>query len=178
MRATTVANIEGLAATALVVAVVALCVTRVVAPDTCRRLAEMLRTVALPAAAAIAVVATAGSLWFSEVADFPPCKLCWLQRCAMYPLAVILLVAAIRRDLRIRPYALAVLVPGLAVSVWHNVVETSASSGFGGCDPLNPCTIRWVEGLGFWTIPRMAAAAFVGILVCLSLIPTSKDVTQ
>ena len=36
----------------------------------------------------VAATATAGSLYFSEVADFVPCRLCWFQRIAMYPLAV------------------------------------------------------------------------------------------
>lgn len=38
-----------------------------------------------------------------------------------------------------------------------------------GCDPANPCSIRWVEQLGFWTIPRMATVAFVLIVVALTL---------
>lgn len=178
MRATTVANLEGIAATTLVVAVAAGVLARVLARDTFDRVTTPLRRFALPAAATIAVAATAGSLWFSEVADFPPCKLCWLQRCAMYPLAAILTIAAVRGDNKVRVYAFALLVPGLAVSAWHNFIETAATSKFGGCDPLNPCTIRWVEGLGFWTIPRMAAAAFVAIAACLALTPTMKEPTQ
>jgi disulfide bond formation protein DsbB len=102
----------------------------------------------------------AGSLWFSEGANFPPCKLCWFQRIAMYPLAVLLPVAAWRDDRTFRPYALILAGLGLAVSAWHNAIETFPSLDKGGCDPTNPCTVRWVEGLGFWTIPRMALAAF------------------
>ena len=52
----------------------------------------------------VAATATAGSLYFSEVADYVPCQLCWFQRIAMYPLAVVLLVAAIRRDRSVRWY--------------------------------------------------------------------------
>ena len=48
----------------------------------------------------IALAATLGSLYFSELAKFVPCHLCWYQRIAMYPMAVILLVAALRRDVR------------------------------------------------------------------------------
>ncbi|NDE79574.1 MAG: disulfide bond formation protein B, partial [Actinobacteria bacterium] len=50
----------------------------------------------------VAAVATAGSLYFSEIADYVPCRLCWFQRVCMYPLAGILLVAAIRRDRNVR----------------------------------------------------------------------------
>ena len=53
----------------------------------------------------VAAVAMAGSLYFSEVANYMPCRLCWFQRIAMYPLAVILLVAAIRGDRGVRWYA-------------------------------------------------------------------------
>ena len=33
----------------------------------------------------VAATATLGSLYFSEVAHFVPCRLCWFQRIAMYP---------------------------------------------------------------------------------------------
>jgi hypothetical protein len=53
----------------------------------------------------VAVGATVGSLYFSEVANFNPCRFCWFQRIAMYPLAVILLVGALRKDPGVRWYA-------------------------------------------------------------------------
>ena len=58
-----------------------------------RRVIAAFGPVALPLAAAVAVVATLGSLYFSEIADFPPCRLCWYQRIGMYPLAVVLPIA-------------------------------------------------------------------------------------
>ena len=78
---------------------------------------------ALTLAAGVAVVATLGSLYYSEVADFPPCRLCWFQRIGMYPLAVILPVAAWRRDRQVRWYALPLAVGGGAVSIYHVLVE-------------------------------------------------------
>lgn len=63
---------------------------------------DALRVAVRPAAPwlafAVAATAMAGSLYFSEVAGFVPCVLCWYQRIAMYPLAIILLIAAIRHD--------------------------------------------------------------------------------
>ena len=117
----------------------------------------------------VAVTATVGSLWFSKGAHFPPCELCWYQRIAMYPLALVLPIAAWRRDTSIRAYGIALATGGLLISAWHNYIETFPSRDPGGCDPTNPCTVRWVEGLGFWTIPRMAAVAFVLILTLLGL---------
>ncbi len=69
------------------------------------QVAEAVDDAALWIAFLVAGTATAGSLYFSEVANFVPCQLCWYQRIAMYPLAVILLVAAIRRDRSVRWYA-------------------------------------------------------------------------
>ncbi|HEX6475125.1 MAG TPA: disulfide bond formation protein B, partial [Candidatus Limnocylindria bacterium] len=60
---------------------------------------------ALWLAFAVAFTATAGSLFFSEVAHLVPCTLCWYQRIAMYPLALILGIAAWRGDWGIRRYA-------------------------------------------------------------------------
>src|SRR5579885_3266782 len=69
---------------------------------------------ALGLAAAIAVTAMGGSLYFSEVAHYTPCTLCWYQRTCMYPLAVVLTIAAIRRDQRVVPYGLALAGIGAA----------------------------------------------------------------
>jgi hypothetical protein len=65
-----------------------------------RRVPPWARDVALPAATAIALVTTLGSLYYSEVAGYPPCTLCWYQRIAIYPQVVVLGVAALRRDRR------------------------------------------------------------------------------
>lgn len=167
MNAAELARVEAVAAIALLVGTGAVLVLRVSGQraNPMNRLTPWL----LPAAAVVAVGATAGSLWFSEVAHFPPCELCWYQRIAMYPLAAMLTIAALRRDLGVRMYALAIAGGGLAVNMWHLYVETFPDRTAGGCDPTNPCTIRWVEAFGFWTIPRMAFAAFLSIIVCLAL---------
>ena len=41
---------------------------------------------------AIALTATLGSLFYSEVVGYLPCEFCWFQRILMYPLALLLLV--------------------------------------------------------------------------------------
>jgi hypothetical protein len=124
---------------------------------------------ALALAAVVATVATLGSLYFSEVADFPPCRLCWYQRIAMYPLVPILGVAAARRDRAVRWYALPLIGVGAAISVWHVLVERFPSIESGACDPVNPCSIVWVEELGYFTIPAMALSGFVVIGLLLAL---------
>ena len=119
----------------------------------------------------VAAIATAGSLWFSESAGFPPCELCWYQRIAMYPLVVVLGIRALRangsRDLRLAGLGLVGI--GLAVNLWHVAIETLPGLDSGSCDAAVPCTVRWVEGLGFFTIPRLATVAFglIGLAVLL-----------
>jgi disulfide bond formation protein DsbB len=165
-----VADVEGTLVTAGVLGLVALGVTRLVAPDAFVRFRGAFAGGGPVVGGLVAVLATLGSLWFSEAAHFPPCELCWYQRIAMYPLALILPIAAWRRDPSIRLYGIVLAAVGLAISAWHNIVETFPERDLGGaCDPSNPCTIRWVEGLGFWTIPRMAFASFAFVLVALIL---------
>jgi hypothetical protein len=158
--------------------VIVLVVMRLAAPGAFRGLQRNLAGQGPALGALVAVLATAASLWYSEGAHFPPCELCWYQRIAMYPLALVLTMAAVRRDGGIRPYGMALAAVGLSVSLWHSYIETFPERDPGGCDPNNPCTIRWVEGLGFWTIPRMAAVCFLLILTLLAIDrPTDEEPT-
>ena len=124
---------------------------------------------------AVAVVATVGSLIYSEVIHFVPCKLCWFQRIAMYPLAFILLVGAIRREAAVRYYGLPLAAVGLLISIYHNVIQFYPSLEGGSCDPLNPCSARSVEVFGFIDIPFMAGAGFILISVLLALYVKKTD---
>jgi disulfide bond formation protein DsbB len=120
-------------------------------------------------AAQIAVVAMLGSLYFSEVANFTPCTLCWYQRICMYALAIVLTIAAVRRDRSITPYAMVLAGLGAVISTYHVLVERFPSLESDVCDPANPCTLIWVKRLGYLTIPTMALSGFVAILVLLTL---------
>jgi disulfide bond formation protein DsbB len=131
---------------------------------------------ALPLAAAVAVGATAGSLYFSESAGFVPCELCWFQRIAMYPMSVILVLAALRRDRSVLPYALALSVIGLGISAYHIQLQLFPDQG-SFCDATNPCTGRWVEAFGWMTIPQMAGLSFalIASLSALAILTPPKE---
>src|SRR5687768_4615142 len=64
-------------------------------------------------------VATCGSLFFSEVLGWRPCVLCWYQRILMYPLAILLAIAIIRRDRGLHVYVLPFSIAGIGVSLYH-----------------------------------------------------------
>lgn len=123
---------------------------------------------AIWAAWLVALVASVGSLIYSEVIGFEPCRLCWFQRIAMYPLAVVLLVGAVRRDLAVKLYALPLALGGLAISIWHYMIQTFPGlEGSGSCDPSVPCSAKYVDVFGFISIPFMAGAGFTLIAVLL-----------
>jgi disulfide bond formation protein DsbB len=131
--------------------------------------AELLGSIALPLAFLVGAVSTAGSLYFSEVAHFIPCKLCWYQRICMYPQVVLLGIAAWRRDYNIRIYAGVLAAIGMVVSSYHVLVEHYPNLESRVCDPTNPCTLIWVKRLGYITIPTMALSGFALIITLLVL---------
>jgi len=113
----------------------------------------------------VATLATIGSLFFSEIAKFTPCTLCWYQRIAMYATAIILVVATIRRrDWTVRPYALTLAVIGAIVSTYHYLVEWFPEiESDGVCSLTVPCNYVWFRRLGFVTIPFMALCGFLAV---------------
>jgi disulfide bond formation protein DsbB len=120
----------------------------------------------------VATGATVGSLYMSEVANFVPCTLCWYQRIAMYPLAVILLIAAVRRDVSVKWYALPIAIIGVVISVYHYFVEWFPQIETNVCSLTVPCSNVWFREFGFISLPLMAASAFVFVITVLTTTST------
>jgi disulfide bond formation protein DsbB len=116
--------------------------------------------VAIPLAFAVGLTATLGSLYYSEVANFPPCELCWYQRIAMYPMPVLLAVAWRRGDAHVRRYVIPLALIGAAISMYHYQLERFPDQGGFSCAVDNPCTLVWVWMFHFISIPLMALAGF------------------
>ena len=117
-----------------------------------------------------ALIATTGSLFFSEVLKLPPCVLCWYQRILMYPLVVILAVGILVGDRRLRLYVLPLSVPGLAVAAYHNLLYFRIiSEGVTQCALGVSCTARYFAFLGFIDIPLMSFTAFAVVTVAMLL---------
>lgn len=166
--ATLLFAILAVAAEAVVLTTVGL---RLAAPRTAfaRYRHEIVGPDAVTLALVVAAVATGGSLYLSEVAHFIPCRLCWFQRAAMYPLVPLLAVAAWRRTRTLRLVAIAIAAVGGTISVYHVLVERFPTLESDVCDPNNPCTLIWVERFGYLTIPTMALSAFALIITLLLL---------
>ena len=120
--------------------------------------------IALWLAFAVAITSTAGSLYLSEVAGFVPCTLCWYQRIAMYPLVIILGLAAWRRDTDVRLYVGPLAAIGALIAAYHVALERLPALPSGACTLDAPCTVIWFEQFGFVTIPVMALVGFLSIL--------------
>lgn len=112
----------------------------------------------------VAVGSTIGSLYFSERSGFDPCELCWYQRIAMYPQAVILPLAAWRGDRSVLRYTMPLSFLGLAIALYHVQLQLFPDqSSF--CEVANPCTGRWIRAFDVVTIPQMAAMGFFILLI-------------
>jgi disulfide bond formation protein DsbB len=134
------------------------------------------------AAFVVAAVATGGSLFFSQVANFIPCELCWFQRICMYPLSAILLLAALAGDHRVARYLLPLPLVGGGVSVYHILVENHVIAQASQCLVSAPggCATKWINEFGYMTIPTLALTGFVlliGFLVLASFGDASTPAT-
>lgn len=116
----------------------------------------------------VAAASMVGSLYFSEVAHFTPCRYCWFQRIAMYPLVPILFVGAIRRDPGVRWYAAPIAVVGAAIAAYHVLIEWRPALDGGSCELSGPsCTYVWFREFGFISLATMSLVAFLTILTLL-----------
>lgn len=129
-------------------------------------LARLIQPRALALAWVVAALATAGSLYFSEVARFTPCTLCWYQRIAMYPFVVLLGVAALRRTSPVTG-APALAAIGALIAAYHVVLEWVPSLATGVCAAAAPCTDVWFRAFGIFSLPTLALIAFLLILTLL-----------
>jgi disulfide bond formation protein DsbB len=123
------------------------------------------------AAFLVSAIATGGSLFFSLVANFPPCELCWYQRICMYPLALLSLFGAVHGDYSLARYLLPFPVIGAGISVYHLLVENHVVGQSQQCLISAPggCAVKWINEFGYVTIPTLALTGFVLLIELLSL---------
>jgi len=115
----------------------------------------------------VALVATGGSLYFSEISGWNPCKYCWIQRIFMYPQIVLLLIALWKRDRTVARYILALSLIGAAYATYHYYIQMYDLIAA----PTNPATPCDASGescvktpfthFGYITIPMMALTGFI-----------------
>lgn len=123
----------------------------------------------------VSLTAMLGSLFFSEVAGYEPCKLCWYQRILMYPLALLSGMAIFRKENWLIPYALVMSIIGQVIAAYHYFLQVGALYNL-EVDKFAPCsTVGYSAScanifqlkFGFITIPMMAFIAFTLITLIL-----------
>lgn len=118
----------------------------------------------------VSIIATFGSLYFSEIRQYEPCELCWYQRILMYPLTILLGTAYVKKDWKMSFYASILSGIGGCISLYHYSIQKipafGSSAGF--CGTVS-CTGEYINLFGFVTIPFLALTAFV-IIFTVSII--------
>lgn len=128
------------------------------------RLREVVANHAQKGVVAVAGIAMAASLYYSEYVGFIPCEFCWYQRIVMYPLAVITGVALVTRTRVASRYVVTLAVIGLGLSTYHYQLQLFPNQAQ-MCSEGVSCAGRYVEEYGFVSIPFMAGCGFLTILL-------------
>ena len=117
----------------------------------------------------VALIATSGSLFYSEVAGFEPCKLCWFQRIFMYPQVLLLGMAIWKKDRHIADYGILLAVLGALVAGYHYLLQLGIAPNL-PCSAVGysvSCSQVFVMNFGYITIPLMSFTAFLLIVIAL-----------
>ena len=123
----------------------------------------------------ITLIATLGSLFFSEVAKFTPCVLCWYQRILMYPQPLLLYVGILRKEFVLKYYLLVLNALGLGIAIYHYILQIEPKLLISPCVAGDvSCVKGYTFYFGYISIPLMSATAFALNLLLLSLTKSKK----
>jgi len=122
---------------------------------------NFLRSYGLYLAWVIALVGTLLSLYFSELSHIEPCRYCWYQRIALFPLAIQLGIFTYRGDHSAALYGIPICFVGFTAALIQSADLVLDIHGL--CGPAIPCNkemiflfdlipFSWASGLGFLMI--------------------------
>lgn len=126
----------------------------------------------------VALGAMAGSLTYSEIIGYEPCKLCWFQRIFMYPQVILLGVALFKKDYKIISYSIALSIIGAIIAGYHYLLQLGVAPSL-PCSAIGysvSCSQRFVMQYGYITIPMMAFSAFILITLLLASYYQNKNI--
>jgi len=123
----------------------------------------------------ISLVSTLGSLFFSEIMNFIPCSLCWYQRIFMYPLVFLFSINLLFPDEKIFKYSFPLAFVGWIISVYHNLLMFKIiPEKLSPCIQGVPCSVDYINWLGFITIPLLSFFAYTIVLILLIALKRGK----
>jgi disulfide bond formation protein DsbB len=116
----------------------------------------------------IASVSTLGSLFFSEVMEFPPCALCWYQRVFMFPLVLIFFIGLFPFDKSTIKYAFPTALAGWGFAFYHFLLYSGfIPESVQPCSQGVSCSETYLDLFGFLTIPLLSLISFSSIIILL-----------
>ena len=119
----------------------------------------------------LASVSTLGSLFFSEIMEFPPCSLCWYKSVYMFPLGIIFLIGLFPFDKGIIKYTLPLAIVGCGFAVYHYLLYSGIiPESIQPCSQGVSCSETYLDLLGFLTIPMLSLLSFSTIIVLLFIL--------
>jgi disulfide bond formation protein DsbB len=131
----------------------------------------MARNIELYSAWLLASLGTLLSLYFSDIRHLEPCHMCWYQRICLFPLVIILGIAAYRSFFDIARYVLPLVIIGFLFAIYQIAIqEIPGWNPIDICGGGPSCSEKYDIGLGPITIPMLSAGGFfvIGILLLLS----------
>lgn len=137
-------------------------------PKKIKPLDKLFSNYIVPFAFIVPVLATIGSLFYSEIARFEPCLLCWYQRIFMYPLAFIMTIGYFLKDKKAAIYAIVLSAIGAVIALYHYLLQIGTVGQILPCSAVGysaSCSQRFSLEFGYITIPMMALSAFLLIIV-------------
>ena len=105
---------------------------------------------ALQIAWIVAVLATFGSLFLQYFEGLDPCLFCWFQRICMYPLSLLLGIAAFRGDIQVaKRYFIGLSLVGAGLAIYHYQLEhvPNEPTVCGSSSAHSPCAADAPESL-------------------------------
>lgn len=112
------------------------------------------------------ITASVGSVVYSNIAGFPPCELCWIQRIFMFPQPVLLFLALLKKDKGIVSYLFPLTILGGIVAFYHSLTNWGFGGSFLDCTAVGgECSRVYVLEYGYITIPFMAFTSFAFLLL-------------
>ena len=136
-----------------------------------------MKKIILYAAFIQSLIATSGSLYFSEIMKLTPCTLCWYQRICMYPIAIIMLIGLYNKDTNVHKYVIPFSLTGLLITIYHNLlIYGILSDPIVACSLQETCSITIRKWFGFITIPLLSLTAFTVINILMILYMKMKAI--
>ncbi|MCB9359566.1 disulfide bond formation protein B [Candidatus Woesearchaeota archaeon] len=121
----------------------------------------------------LSIAAISGSLFYSEIVGLIPCRLCWYQRIAIFPLSVLSIIAFVTKDKKPDRYILPLAAIGAFISAYHYVTQFFVVSTSCIVGEAN-CADKLFMHYGYITIPLMAFTICISIILIYAISRMSK----